>query len=86
MSDLASAGEYIADRDPVAAARVIERILEQTQALSQFPLRGRAGRVPGSRELVVANTPYVVAYELRDDCIAIVGFLHAKQRWPDRFS
>ncbi len=83
--DLVSAGEYVAERDPVAAVRMAARIQEQTGALSQFPMRGRAGRVPGTRELVIVGTPYVVTYELRADGIAIVGFLHGRQSWPSEF-
>ena len=80
----AAAGEYVAERNPAAAVRMVDLILDQTAALADFPRRGRPGRVDGTRELVIAGTPYVVAYRIRDD-VEIVGFLHARQQWPKRF-
>ena len=43
---------------------------------------GRAGRVNGTRELVVSRTPYVVVYRIRGQEVCIVRVLHTAQRWP----
>jgi toxin ParE1/3/4 len=40
--------------------------------------------VPDTRELVIARTPFVVAYRLRNETIEILRVLHGAQRWPDR--
>jgi toxin ParE1/3/4 len=39
--------------------------------------------VPGSRELVVARTPYIVPYRLRRETIEVLGVHHGARRWPD---
>ena len=46
---------------------------------------GRKGRVEGTRELVIAGTPYIVPYRVRDDVVQIITVLHNAQRWPDQF-
>lgn len=40
------------------AARVTMQIVTAVQQPEAFPISGRTGRVPGSRELVIANTPF----------------------------
>jgi toxin ParE1/3/4 len=56
-----------------------ERIIDQIQLLTQFPQPGRLGRVAGTRELVISETPFVVAYRIGADAVRI---LHGAQRWP----
>ncbi|HEY2620255.1 MAG TPA: type II toxin-antitoxin system RelE/ParE family toxin [Acetobacteraceae bacterium] len=43
---------------------------------------GRTGRVPGTRELMVARTSFVVIYVVHADTVQIIRVLHAAQRWP----
>jgi len=50
-----------------------------------FPMSGRAGRVPGTRELVIANTPFLVAYAIDQAHIVILAVYHGAQRWPEAF-
>ena len=45
---------------------------------------GRPGRVEGTRELVVAGTPYIVPYRVKAEIVQIITVLHSAQRWPDR--
>ena len=47
----------IAADDPEAAARASARIRGAAEHLADFPEMGRVGRVPSTRELVVARTP-----------------------------
>jgi toxin ParE1/3/4 len=58
LRKLEEEAEYIARDDPQAAARVVERIVTSVERLAAHPALGRPGRVPGTRELVVAGTPY----------------------------
>jgi len=51
--------------------------------LAEYPSMGRIGRVPETRELVVAGTPWVVVYRLRGS-IEIIRVLHGSQAWPPR--
>jgi toxin ParE1/3/4 len=83
---LAAAHSYIATDNPKAADRLVSTITETVGHLSSHPLAGREGRVKGTRELVVANTPYIVAYRIKNkNTIQVLAVLHGKRRWPDSF-
>ena len=86
IEDLISLRAYIAEDDPTAARRVALHIVRNVeQLLPNHPHMGRPGRVPGTRELVIPNTPYIVPYRLRDQTIQIVRVYHSARRWPDKF-
>ena len=75
--------EYLGNRgDPQAAADVGARIREAAEVLRSFPQAGRPGRVPGTREWVVRQLPYVIVYEIgigsRNE-VMILGIFHARQ-------
>jgi toxin ParE1/3/4 len=53
-------------------------------ALATLPERGRPGRWPGTRELVIARTPFVLAYRLADGTVQILRVLHGRRAWPER--
>ncbi len=76
---------YIAADNPEAAGEVAARLLEATEALVRFPLIGRAGRVEGTRELVVTGTPYMIAYAVRRDRVVILAVVHGSRAWPEEF-
>ena len=42
------AGEYIAQDDPQAAARVVARIVSGVELLAEQPAMGRVGRIKGT--------------------------------------
>jgi plasmid stabilization system protein ParE len=48
-------------------------------------MSGRAGRVPGTRELVIANRPFIAAYAIQKARIVILAVYHGAQRWPEVF-
>ena len=86
VDDLAALRAHIAEDNPVAARQVVSAILRSVNdLLSGQPQMGRPGRVPGTRELVVPNTPYIVPYRIRDNRIVILRVYHGARRWPDRF-
>jgi toxin ParE1/3/4 len=78
--------DRIREANPRAAARLRDSIKHRFSLLATMPRMGRAGRVAGTRELVLPRTPYVVIYELRgpDEHIYILRLLHGTQRWPPR--
>ena len=83
IDDLAALRIYIAQDDPAAARRVALDILHIAEALlPNNPRMGRPGRVPGTRELVIAGTPFVVPYRLRDGTIQVLRVYHGARRWP----
>ena len=83
LLDLEKAEAYIAQDDPNAAAGVIVRIVRAVSLLKEQPGIGRAGRVSGTKELVVPKTPYIVPYRVKDDAVHILRVYHTSRKWPD---
>jgi len=54
--------DYIAQENISAAVRIAEKILDLTEMLAVHPYAGRPGRIAGTREMAVANSPFVLAY------------------------
>jgi len=67
------------------AARVTMHIATSVQQLATFPMSGRPGRVPGTRELVISNFPFVVAYSIEKERIVILATYHGAHQWPEVF-
>lgn len=82
---LEAAFDYLAQDNADAAGTIVDRILSAVEALERHPEMGRGGRVPRTRELVIAGTPFVVAYRVRKDRIEILAVLRGARRWPERF-
>jgi len=53
--------------------------------LEQQPGLGRPGRVPGTRELVVGHTRYIVPYRVRGQTVEVLRVFHTSRRLPDRW-
>jgi len=53
-------GAYIENDNPDAAARVVARIVTAVDMLRDLPATGRVRRLKGTRELVLADIPYIV--------------------------
>jgi toxin ParE1/3/4 len=85
LEDLDEAHRYIAQDNPAAADRIRNAILAAVERLSGHPNLGRPGRVDETRELVVAHTPYIVAYAALDGQLMILSVLHGAREWPERF-
>ena len=84
-SDLDSIEEYIGGDSPESAFRTLAEIVRQVEMLAEHPGMGRPGRVEGTRELVIAGLPYVVAYLHRGDTVTVLRVLHGAMKWPKRF-
>ena len=82
IRDLSRAREYIARENPEAAREIALLIVDATEHAIQFPEIGRTGRVKGTRELVVANTQYLIVYRLKKNKIHFLRVLHGRQKWP----
>jgi len=85
LNNLDEEAAYIARDDPGAAARMVERIVTSVEGLGAHPLSGRPGRVPGTRELVVSGTPYLVPYRVCGETVEILRVFHGARKWPERF-
>src|SRR6266536_1715944 len=53
---------YVAVDKPLAAERLAIRIVAAVETLRNYPHLGRTGAEPGTRELVIGRTPFIVVY------------------------
>jgi toxin ParE1/3/4 len=80
LDDLDSIGAFIANDNPRAARRVVERIRERSQLLETSPRLGKPiVERPGARELILSRYPYVLVYEIEDDEVHILAVFHQSQ-------
>ena len=79
QSQLHAICRYIADDSEANAELIAQRIFDSIDLLKTQPEMGRAGRVLGTRELVVPRTPYLIVYRLVDGAIEVIAILHGKQ-------
>jgi toxin ParE1/3/4 len=85
LEDLDQARDYITARSPSSAHAMIDRIESALRALREYPQMGRPGRVEGTRELVVPDTPFVIPYRFSRKFIEILAVIHGRRRWPEDF-
>jgi plasmid stabilization system protein ParE len=81
--DLLFIVRHIAQDNPPRARSFGEELRKRTGALSQLPELGRAGRLPGVRDLVV-HSKHIVFYRILDvaKVVEILRVKHAAQRFP----
>ena len=83
---LDQAHDYITlSNNKTVAARVVMQIVTAVQQLAAFPMSGKSGRVHGTRELVISNTPFIAAYAIHKADIVILAIYHSAQQWPESF-
>jgi toxin ParE1/3/4 len=85
LRDLEEIGDFIGRDSVGAAAKTVAAILDQAEMLATHPHLGRAGRVAGTRELVVVGAPFVVPYRVVGDEVQILAVFHGARRWPETF-
>ncbi|MBS0342190.1 MAG: type II toxin-antitoxin system RelE/ParE family toxin [Proteobacteria bacterium] len=81
--DLLALIDYIAQDNLDAAVRLLDEIERKVENLALQPKLYRAGRVTGTREMVVRPN-YVVVYVEDERAVTILRVLHAAQMWPPR--
>jgi toxin ParE1/3/4 len=79
---LVSLRKTIAKDSEQNAALVAGRILNSVELLQTQPGMGRPGRVPGTRELVVPDTPYIIPYRVRRDRLELIAVFDGRRQWP----
>ncbi len=72
---------HIATDNASASKKFMLDTLEQIANLKNFPLLGRAGLVPLTRELVIHEN-YIVYYRIKKEQIEILRVLHARRKYP----
>jgi plasmid stabilization system protein ParE len=73
---------FIAAEDPQAARRTASRILEAIALLETQPGLGRPGRVPGTRELIVLDSRYLIPYRVNRQIIEILRVFQTSRSLP----
>jgi plasmid stabilization system protein ParE len=83
IDDLNSLRAQISVDDPAAGKRVALHILHSIEELlPPNPQLGHPGRVPGTRELVIPKTPFVVPYRVTGASLELLHVYHHARRWP----
>lgn len=81
--DRADIIDYISRDNPLAAIRMDELFAEAAGRLDGNPHLGRAGLIPGTRELI-PHESYRLVYEVRDNTVWILALVHTARMWPPR--
>jgi toxin ParE1/3/4 len=84
LFDLDELMGYIAKDNPEAANKVANKIWQTTRLLSDHPAIGKPGRVPGTREMVVSGTSYILPYRVAANEVQILRVLHGARKWPEK--
>jgi len=80
LKDLHRLKEFIAKKNPIAAAKYIDRLLQAIrQLLSQPKLGKELEEEPLARQLVAGD--YIVRYAIRGEIIHILNIWHGKEEW-----
>jgi toxin ParE1/3/4 len=86
VGQLDHARDYIAlTNSEDVADRIAMQIVSSVHQLARFPMSGRPGRVSGTRELVISNTPFIVAYAVDQERVVMLALYHGAQQWPEVF-
>jgi len=82
VADLEEISDYLVAASPQAWEHLLQRLERLSEAILDFPLMGKAGLVPGTREFVVSGTPYILVFQVKDDAVVIVSVRDARMRLP----
>ena len=81
IRQLAALRNYIAKESEQNATRVAQRILGAVELLRQQPEIGRPGRIPGTRELVVQDTRFLIPYRVKKGRLELIAVFEGHQKW-----
>lgn len=80
IEQLLSIIDHISEDSPIAAVELAQTIRAAADTLSRYPNRYRAGRIKGTRELVVKPN-YIIVYRVTDQ-VEILRVRHARRQHP----
>ncbi len=80
VQNLIEIRSFIAADRPGAAAQTARLIINTISCLRAHPEIGRAGRIPGTRELVIPGKPYIVLYRVKNDVVVILRVFHTSRK------
>jgi len=79
--DVDGIADHISRDNPAAADRITDLIFEAAAGLGVYTRQYRAGREPGTREMVVLPN-YILIYRIDLDAIRILRVLHSARQYP----
>lgn len=87
LQNLDKEAEYISKDNPQAARLVVHRIQQTVSLLADNPSLGHLGRLPGTHELVIPKTRYIVPYRVRPRLqrVEILRVFHTSRKQPERW-
>lgn len=80
-TDLYTLIAFIAEENPYAAESLLEQREESILPTAEHPYMFRAGRVPGTRE-IVAHPNYILIYQMLNDAILVLSVVHSRCEYP----
>jgi toxin ParE1/3/4 len=63
-------------------ARFLRSYDDQIDRLRDMPQIGRAGRVFGTRELIMQDFPFLIVYRVRQEYVQILRLIHQSMKYP----
>ena len=81
VADLLAIVDYISGDNPDAAESLKDEIEAKVSRLPEHPKLYRAGRVDGTREMIVRRS-YVVVYAEAAGGVTVLRVPHAARDWP----
>ncbi len=85
LRNLDSEAGYIAQENPAAARTFVSAVLADVERLASNPSAGREGRVPGTREWVMSDYPYLIPYRIRAGRLQVLRIFHTRRLPPVRW-
>jgi len=85
-NDLAEILTYFLSIEEEETGRMIVRLLiKSARRLNTFPLSGKPGHIPGTREIIPPKLPYMLIYQLGEDNkhVEILNVIHTSRLWPE---
>jgi plasmid stabilization system protein ParE len=64
------------------AVRFLRSYDDQINRLRDMPQIGRAGRVFGTRELIMQDFPFLIVYRVRKEYVQILRLIHQSMKYP----
>ena len=87
LNNLHHEAAYIAKDNPQAARLMVQRIRTSVALLTDNPNLGHPGRLPGTHELVIPDSRYIVPYRVRPRLhrIEILRVFHTSRKPPGQW-
>ena len=80
-ADRADIWDSIVADSPNAAVRMDGLFSDAAESLEDFPMRGRSGRISGTRELIPRES-YRLVYEVDGETVWVLALVHTARQWP----